>query len=209
MGASFGKAVLANVWMRWVVGMLGFPWCICYLMLKNPRSGSINRGTGNMKSLHSPWNIVAMMVYGSLNRLFSFGHIRSENMHYNNASGWEGTQINAFLVSPGTQENARREVSIRLVLWDVEKKQDKHLFIDLKASISSHNRHYMQCISSLQSNMNTCCMPHIYTHYKAHNTKALSDAIWIKSLPQFMLERVRTVSIFFPTYFVTELSNIW
>ena len=118
--------------------------------------------------------------------------IRSENMHYN-ASGWEGTHTNALLVPPGKQENAR-EVSIRLVLWDVEKKQDKHLFIDLKASISSHNRHYMQCISSLQSNMNTCCMPHIYTHYKAHNTKALSDAIWIKSLPQFMLYLQQTGS---------------
>ena len=51
-----------------------FPWCICYLMPKNPRSGSIHRGTGNMKSMHSPWNNEAMMVYVSLNRLFSFGH---------------------------------------------------------------------------------------------------------------------------------------
>ena len=52
----------------------GVPWCICYIMPKNPRSGSIHRGTGYMKSLHSPWNIEAMMVYVSLNRLFSFGH---------------------------------------------------------------------------------------------------------------------------------------
>ena len=83
-----------------------FPWCICYLMPKNPRSGSIHRGTGNMKSMHSPWNNEAMMVYVSLNRLFSFGH---QKWKYALQCIWMGrhTYICVFCFSRKTRECAR------------------------------------------------------------------------------------------------------